>query len=108
MKNVELKKIIEDKAKQLKEELFEVYDVYIDNGDATVEITIPFGKSEYSFAVSENDLTSWKETAPATLNDVDWYADIMDIHVPKEEKNKLLTDIEKTYDFFLSLQYEMN
>lgn len=108
MKNVELKKIIEDKAKQLKEELFEVYDVYIDNGDATVEITIPFGKSEYSFAVSENDLTSWKEEAPSSLNDVDWYADIMDIHVPKEERLKLLRDIEKTYDFFLSLQYEMN
>lgn len=108
MKNVELKKIIENKAKQLKEELFEVYDVYVDNGDATVEITIPFGKSEYSFSVSENDLTSWKETAPSTLNDVDWYADIMDIHVPKEERIKLLKDIEKAYDFLLSLQYEMN
>lgn len=108
MKNVELKKIIENKAKQLKEDLFEVYDVYVDNGDATVEITIPFGKSEYSFAVSENDLTSWKETAPQTLNDVDWYADIMDIHVPKEKRIKLLRDIEKAYDFLLALQYEMN
>lgn len=105
MKNRELKELIENKAKQLKEKLFEVYDVYADdNSDATVLISIPCGKSEYSFHVLESDLTWWKKTAPSTLYDVDCYMDNMS----KEEKIKLLKDIEKTYDFLLSLQYEMS
>lgn len=109
MKNEDLKELIEKK-KSGKEvdKTFQVFNIYADNGDAVVDINIPFGKSEYNFAVSENDLTSWKEEAPSTLNDVDWYADIMDIHVQKEERVKLLKNIEKTYDFFLSLEYEMN
>lgn len=110
MKNKELKALLDKTDK-----VFDVFDVYTDNGDATVLVSIPFGKSEYSFSVSEYDLTSWKENAPSTLNDVDWYADIMDIHnVSKKEKTQLLKDIEAAYDLLvriealLNLHWEMN
>lgn len=107
MKNKELKALI-DEAIKIDKTNIEVLDVYVDNGDATVLISIPFGRSEYSFSVSENDLTSWKDNV-STLNDIDWYADIMDIHdVSKEEKMQLLKEIEAAYDMLLKLQYKMN
>ena len=109
MKNRELKELIErNKRGKEVDKIIQVFDIYINNGDAVVAINIPFGKSEYNFAVSENDLTSWKEEAPSSLNDVDRYADIMDIHVPKEDKIILLQNIEKVYDFFLEMQWEIN